>query len=299
MAVPSNHCAALQSPSYLNFTLSITSSPRFILLGILISYLPQHHRIISRRSSEGISPYFVLLGTTSGTCAFANILLLGTSRADIACCREISGFECFAGLLGILQVGVQWSCFTVILLLFLLFFPRATPLAPPKSPTSTPSYKTALLVTFLCVAHAFITILLSAIFLSRFPTRLQSWAYALGILATLLASIQYLPQLYTTWRLQHVGSLSIPMMCIQTPGSFVWAGSLAARLGLEGWSSWGTFLVTGCLQGCLLVMGIWFEIRNRRQRKEASDGHATGDDGQEDTAAPSSNEETPLLGNGR
>ena len=82
-------------------------------------------------------------------------------------------------------------------------------------------------------------------------------------------------------------------------GSFVWAGSLAARLGLEGWSSWGTFLVTGCLQGCLLVMGIWFEIRNRRQRKEASDGHATGDDGQEDTAAPSSNEETPLLGNGR
>ena len=83
----------------------------FILIGILISYLPQHYRIIARRSSQGISPYFVLLGTTSGTCAFANIITLPASRADLACCKEISGFECFAGLLGIAQVGVQWVCF--------------------------------------------------------------------------------------------------------------------------------------------------------------------------------------------
>ena len=92
-------------------TYALTS---FILLGILVSYLPQHYRIISRRSSFGLSPYFVLLGTTSGTCQFANILVLPRSRADIACCKEISGFACFAGLLGIAQVGVQWSCFTVM-----------------------------------------------------------------------------------------------------------------------------------------------------------------------------------------
>lgn len=79
-----------------------------------MSYLPQHYRIINRRSSFGLSPYFVLLGATSGTCAFANILTLPTSRKDIACCHEIDGFPCFAGLLGVLQVGVQWSCFTIM-----------------------------------------------------------------------------------------------------------------------------------------------------------------------------------------
>ena len=58
------------------------------------------------------------------------------------------------------------------------------------------------------------------------------------------------------------------MMCIQTPGSFVWVGSLAARFGWEGWSTWGVYLVTGVLQGCLLVMGIMFEVREwRRCRK--------------------------------
>lgn len=71
-------------------------------------------RIILRRSSYGISPYFVLLGTTSGSCAFANILVLPTSRADMECCHQIDGFPCFAGLLGIAQVGMQWSCFCLM-----------------------------------------------------------------------------------------------------------------------------------------------------------------------------------------
>ncbi len=66
------------------------------------------------------------------------------------------------------------------------------------------------------------------------------------------------------------------MMCIQTPGSFVWVGSLAARFGWEGWSTWGIYLVTGVLQGCLLVMGITFELRDRR-KKVAGEGGVNGD----------------------
>lgn len=58
------------------------------------------------------------------------------------------------------------------------------------------------------------------------------------------------------------------MMCIQTPGSFVWAGSLAKRFGAEGWSAWGVYLVTGCLQGSLLVMGAYFEIMFRRRERD-------------------------------
>ena len=121
-------CADLSSPDIFNFILSmyVYTSPlpvfylstniliSLILLGILVSYLPQHHRIISRRSSEGISPYFVLLGTTSGTCAFANVLTLPASQRNLACCRELNGFECVAGVLGIAQIGVQWSCFMVM-----------------------------------------------------------------------------------------------------------------------------------------------------------------------------------------
>lgn len=315
----------------------MVSPSRFILLGILVSYLPQHYRIISRRSSEGISPYFVLLGTTSGTCAFANILTLPTSRADLACCSEISGFECLAGLLGIAQVGIQWSCFAVMyvpssispptwykitfqgsktnhprpsfrLLLFLLFFPRATPLTTPKpsSPSSQPSYRTALFIAVTCVLHAVITLIASSLILYLAPHHLQAWANALGIVATVLAAVQYIPQLFTTWRLQAAASLSIPMMCIQTPGSFVWAASLAKRLGPAGWSLWGIFLVTGCLQGGVLGMCIYFELRERtrkRRRKDSLDGDGSGGEGEGEQnrrmQEEDDDEDTALLGNER
>ncbi|KAF6229026.1 hypothetical protein HO133_007140 [Letharia lupina] len=296
----SGACVDLSSPNIFNFILSI-----LILLGILVSYLPQHHRIISRRSSTGISPYFVLLGTTSGTCAFANILTLPASRRDLACCRELSGFECVAGALGIAQVGVQWSCFMVILFLFLLFFPRTPSDAKSKD---EPTYRLAITVFLTSIVHLVLTFLVSVIIIYLYRSRLASWAHFLGIFGTCLAAIQFLPQIWTTWKLQEMGSLSIPMMCIQTPGSFVWVGSLAARFGWEGWSTWGIYLVTGVLQGCLLVMGITFELRARKKGK-AGLGGVAGDsnehanqmngnghgyaDGDED------HERTGLLGNER
>lgn len=84
-------------------------------------------------------------------------------------------------------------------------------------------------------------------------------------------------------------------MCIQTPGSFVWAGSLAARLGADGWSAWGVYVVTGCLQGSLLGMGIWFDLLghgNKEDDVSEEDGEVV-EGGTEDV-----NEETPLIREG-
>ena len=144
----------------------------------------------------------------------------------------------------------------------------------------------------ICVVHIFLTILICIFVIWLAPSYLFPLAAALGVTGTVLAAIQYLPQIYTTWRLQKVGSLSIPMMCIQTPGSFVWVASLAGRLGWEGWSTWGIFLVTGCLQGCLLIMAISYEIRERKKPEatgnEVANGHSPGE--------PELDEQTRLLG---
>lgn len=83
------------------------------------------------------------------------------------------------------------------------------------------------------------------------------------------------------------------MMCIQTPGSFVWAASLAARLGPSGWSAWGVYCVTGVLQGTLLVMGIIYEIQFRKkERAELEARIAAADDGDESRVV---DESTPLV----
>lgn len=102
----SSQCARLAHPN--PYTVSLAA---FILCGIVVSYLPQHLKIISRRSSEGLSPWWVLLGGLSSIAAIGNILVLPASRADVKCCKELTGGECAAALLGIAQLGLQWGCF--------------------------------------------------------------------------------------------------------------------------------------------------------------------------------------------
>lgn len=262
-----DRCAKLKAPSYLELIVSIV-----ILLGILVSYLPQHYRIISRGTSEGISPYFVLLGTTSATAGFANILTVAPSRAAIGCCKEVGTFECAAGLLGVAQLGTQWVCFSLILVLFLIFFRYRQANVPPEELRGdAPRWQTAVMVGLLCVLHGLIVIILTGVFFIALPDHLVFWANLLGIMATVLAAIQYVPQIWMTYHLKHVGSLSIPMMCIQTPGGFLFAASLFARLGWEGWSTWFIYLITASMQGSVLIMGVYYEYTARRR-----EGYANG-----------------------
>lgn len=99
-------CAKLANPN--PYTVALAA---FILVGMLVSYLPQHIKIIQRRSSEGLSPWWVLLGGISSIAGIGNILVLPKSREDMKCCKEISGGECAAALLGVGQIGLQWACF--------------------------------------------------------------------------------------------------------------------------------------------------------------------------------------------
>jgi len=150
------------------------------------------------------------------------------------------------------------------------FFPRG-PALPNNSNENQYTWKLAVSVAFACLLWGLIIIFVSVGLIFARPYQLGIWANILGITGTVLAAIQYIPQIWMTWKLGDVGSLSIPMMLIQTPGSFVWSGSLAARLGWAGWSIWGLFLVTGYLQGCLLVMGICFEVKARRAKMDSEE----------------------------
>jgi hypothetical protein len=197
----------------------------------------------------------------------------------------------------------------------LIFFPRTPNFEEDNHAGDKYTWRTALMVAFVCLLHGLVVIIISTSLAVSRPGFLETWGNILGITATILAAIQYLPQIWMTWHLGHVGSLSIPMMLIQTPGSFVWAASLTARLGVKGWSTWGVFLVTGCLQGCLLGMGIWFEIKARREQGDEGgeatanarcvvgyisnqrDGAETDDEGGAVVENPRS-ERTPLLRNG-
>lgn len=161
------------------------------------------------------------------------------------------------------------------LVLFLIFFRSREANVPAEElAEDEPSWRTALSVGLVCVVHGLVVVALTAIFYLSLPKLLNSWANVLGVMAAILAGVQYVPQIWTTYRLKHVGSLSIPMMCIQTPGGFLFAASLYARLGMAGWSTWFIYILTAIMQGSVLVMGVYYELRNRnRSRGGHSYGH--------------------------
>ena len=102
-------CHRLRHPDALTVTFAA-----FIVAGILVSYLPQHRKIIARGTSAGLSPYWVLLGGLSSIAAIGNILVLPASRADMKCCRSIGLGSCVAALLGVAQIGTQFCCFMLM-----------------------------------------------------------------------------------------------------------------------------------------------------------------------------------------
>lgn len=70
-------CEPIHDPAAFYLSLLVT-------VGLVLSYLPQYARIIYFRSSEGIDPMFLLLGSTSSASSFLNILALSWSA--VRCC---------------------------------------------------------------------------------------------------------------------------------------------------------------------------------------------------------------------
>ncbi|KIO16851.1 hypothetical protein M407DRAFT_33499 [Tulasnella calospora MUT 4182] len=264
----------------------------FLLVGIVVSYLPQHLNIISKGSSEGFSPWFLLLGCTSANSGLINVLAL--QWESVKCCRHVGFLLCYESLGGIEIVGLQWFVFTIILVLFLIYFPphlkyveyRAT--AHPGHPkncecepceaaragpqvNTTPEWKLAIALAWVVLIHLLLCLFITTILLYSSPSspdgvpadRVFVWTTFLGLCSTSLAFIQYMPQLLHTYRTKLVGALSIPAMLIQSPGAALMVYIIASKPGTN-WTSWLVYATAGCLQATLLTMCLLWKARQKR-----------------------------------
>lgn len=275
------HCGDIDEIDKVNLVLSIA-----ITAGLVGSYLPQHILIHKRKTSDGISPFFLLLGLTSCTNSLINIVVLQWNV--LRCCAYLSGGVCFANSLGVVQMLLQWVMFTTTLVLFLIYFPRphnfradsfgaAHPVAVPVPRASSRGWQASVAVTCVCIVHLVVFFLVSLSFLRKSATRAQAilWANWVGGTGAVLSTMQYLPQLVTTLRRRSRGSLSLATLAIQAPGSFILAYSIAVRPGVR-WSSWLLFVVTGALQLLLLLicLGLASDRKAADQVERAHRGHS-------------------------
>jgi len=321
------------SPHHDWFTALLTGS---LCLGLIISYLPQHLRIFNKKSSEGFSPWFLLLGSTSSAAGMLNMVTM--QWGIIKCCRFLSTGDCIESVAGVFQLFLQWFMFTIILVLYMIYYPphlkyaeviitsnRSRP-QHVKTTIRSDDWRLSITLSSVVAIHFLLLLFVTLLLLgttnppSHVPrTPLVSiWATFLGVSSAVLAAIQYMPQIVRTYRSKLVGALSIPMMCMQSPGAIAMVLSIALRPDTD-WTSWITFAVSGIMQATLLIMCfIW---RHRQHKLGIDDfGHPIhdGDERSFDNEEVDSNtvigvewterdrqtednttEDSPLLGNKR
>ncbi|KAG2347015.1 hypothetical protein BDR05DRAFT_877061 [Suillus weaverae] len=254
----------------------------FLIIGLVVSYAPQHFRIIQMGSSEGFSPWFLLLGSTSSAAGMLNMIAL--SWPTIQCCNDVSVGRCLEITAGVTQVTLQWVLFTAILVLYMIYYPArlkyvdidisAHGTLPPqhvKTKLLSDDWRLSVTLSWVVTIHlVLMTIVTFFLLFTRIqepggevPRQISLWATFLGVTSALLAAIQYAPQLLRTYRLKLVGALSIPMMIIQSPGAAIMSISIALRPGIN-WTSWAMYAVSGIMQAILLAMCIAWKFRQRR-----------------------------------
>ena len=118
-----------------------------------------------------------------------------------------------------IQVGLQWTMFSILIFLFLLYFPTPSPESEDARPDqhshhsnlhpseilrseyTPPTWGTALFVGIADIAF-FVICTIIAMGLINHERRGRLFAAWLGVLSMTLAAAQYLPQLWVTWRIK-------------------------------------------------------------------------------------------------
>jgi hypothetical protein len=135
-----------------------------------------------------------------------------------------------------IQVALQWTMFSIILILFLIYFPQRSEESLHQYPHpqdihheyahnhphehshhdhhiprpseilhkeyKPPTYRTAVSVTVASAVYFILASVISLVFLNTSVHQARVWAAWLGILSMVLAAMQYLPQLWVTWRIK-------------------------------------------------------------------------------------------------
>lgn len=253
---PEDFCSVYEGASVANFIFLL-----LITFGIFVSYLPQYYRIYKKQTSEGLSVNFLLLGSCSSIFTFTNIILI-SSRARY-CCRTgaLTVFNCMNSQLNLLQIGLQCTC-AVAILVFVIVCTRDS------VKQDKEEYARIIQVGRLVVVHAGASLVQMVIAFSTNRSVLLSLAQVNGLMSTLLTVIKYVPQIYTTYQLKHPGTLSVGMMCIQTPGGFVFTATLFFTKGSH-WSSWMSYFVAAMLQGTLLMLCFYYQYKYPQLEEQA------------------------------
>ena len=222
-----------------------------IMLGTCISVIPQIELIIKKKSSLGLNPVTIFITSVNQFLSIMNILslhaqdFLGVLQIDF-------GFRVVSRLMTFFNTLSLWVAYLPIVYLNIIFLDSFFLL---KNRTFYPRFVCVfeIITLTICTTLLFIFICKGSIL----GTACIAYGKIIGTVSTLIVFVQYLPQIYTTYKLKSSGALSVAMLCIQAPGGML--NAMFMMIGQnDDWTTWFPFFVASLDQFVLLGMCIYF-----------------------------------------
>jgi uncharacterized protein with PQ loop repeat len=227
-----------------------------LIVGSIISVLPQHHKIWANKSSAGVSFLWLFLGNINQFAGALNAAVLKFPQEHA--CVVLGLGRCLPSLLSLIQLFLLWVFTFPIYFWALKFIDHHN--------TTIRERKVArilfvlLLVFFLIVCGIAAALIIFTGECSR-PTLL--YGSALGLVSTIITFVQWSPQIYATFKRKSVGSFSILMLCIQCPGSMLIVYFLIF-VSHEQVTTWLSYVSSLVQQIILLILLIYYHFKAKR-----------------------------------
>ncbi len=229
-----------------------------ILLGIIVSFVPQYRKIYATKSSEGISSYFMFVATFSTFASFLNSMIFYRDVFKDCINNSINDKKCYSEILGFVQIGCLWLCLMIQYILFIIYLKKPdVDFLLVSKPRNVAGDKNTVRIF---IAHNFLIIILFGItvLLLSIDHNVEVYARLMGLLSMIGGIIQYIPQIYKTFKYKIIGSLSLGAMMMQVPGSYIWVGFLISQSSAH-YSTWVPYLVSATLQLILFLICLWIK----------------------------------------
>ncbi|OHT03553.1 PQ loop repeat family protein [Tritrichomonas foetus] len=237
-----------------------------ILLGTVISLIPQIHSLIKRRSSYGLNPLTLYITNFSQYILLFNIICLRTS--DFVAIQQVNFFQILPRLMTFLNAFALWVAYLPIIFLNMVYFDKEPRSVRQQDAIPIEQLFNRLFTILNVVGSVIIMFIYFALLIftgiGSSPITVMGKFFGTATLVSVV--IQYIPQFITTCKLKDNGSFSLLLLAIQAPGGTASALFMAIGQG-DHWTTWISTLAASIQQFCLLFLCLFFKWRRRRNKR--------------------------------
>ncbi|KAL7712473.1 PQ loop repeat protein [Entamoeba marina] len=186
-----------------------------IIFFTFLCFAPQVYKILRRRDGTGLSPSFLLILSFNQVFAVINATIMNSPT--IHSCFVIGFGKCIPPLLSYFQIAELMVMCYPIFVLFLFFY---------KDKTEKNFKRSLIYFISACIFLVFsISLIAFCVFYFGECSLITYYVgFTFGIGSTVTTVIEYLPQIWRTWRTKECGSMSFTTNWITTMGTAIITG---------------------------------------------------------------------------